>query len=243
MKIAFALFLSLVLAFQAKADTLAIAADPWPPFIDENHPEGGVSIQIIREALGRHGFDVELNIMPWARAIDGVRSGDFDILPGTWYTESRSEDLMYSEPYVANEIKFIKRAGEAFDYSGLDSLDGEVVAIIRDYGYGDAFYEATNFERDPAPELMTNIRKLVNERVDLAIEDEFVARFIISNEEPELLDQIEFVEPPYSAESLHLTSGYANPRHEEIVEAFNAGLAEMREDGTFDRIMEENDLQ
>lgn len=243
MKIAIALICSLLLAVQAKADTLTIAADPWPPFVNEDHPEGGVAVQIIREALGRHGFDVELNIMPWARAEDGVRSGNYDILPGTWYTESRSEDLMYSEPYVTNEIKFIKRAGEDFDYQDLNSLDGETVAIIRDYGYGDRFYEAGNFERDPAPELMTNIRKLVNERVDLAIEDELVARFIINANEPELLDQIEFVEPPYSAEGLHLTTGYANPRHEEIVSSFNAGLAEMREDGTFDAIMEENDLQ
>ena len=242
MKVVIALCLALFLSVQAKAETVTLAGDPWPPFVDEDHPEGGVGVQIIREALSRHGYEVELNIMPWARAEDGVRAGDYDALPGTWYTESRSEDLMYSDPYVVNEIKFIRRVGDDFEYEGLDSLEGKTVAIIRDYGYGDEFYEADHFERDPAPDLMPNIQKLVNERVDLAIEDEMVARFIIEQNDPELLDQIEFLDPPFSASDLHMTVGYANPRHEEIVSAFNDGLESMREDGTFDAIMEENNL-
>jgi len=238
-----AFILSLFLTAPAAAETLTVAADPWPPFVNEDHPEGGVGLAIIREALGRSGYEVELNIMPWARAEAGVKAGDYDILPGTWHTRARAEKLLYSEPYVHNEIKFIKRKGEDFNYTDLKSLKGKTVAVIRDYRYGDAFYSADFFEREAASDLVTNIRKLVNERVDLAIEDELVARYIIGQEAPELLDRIEFVDPPFSARGLHLTSGYNNPDHEAIVEAFNEGLCAMREDGTFDRIMAENDLK
>lgn len=235
--------LALMLAFPAAAETLTVAADPWPPFVNEDHEEGGVALAIIREALSRSGYDVELRIMPWARAEDGVRSGDYDILPGTWYTEERAKELRYSEPYVTNEVKFIKRADDGFEYSGMDSLTGKTVGIIRDYGYGEKFYSAGNFNREAAGDLMTNIRKLVNGRVDLAIEDELVARFLINQEDPSLIKQIEFVDPPYSANDLHLTSGRANPKSEAIVKAFNEGLAAMQEDGTFDAIMSENNLQ
>mgnify|MGYP006277399649 CR=1 FL=1 len=234
---------TLLLALPAAAETLTVAADPWPPFVNEDHEEGGVALAIIREALSRKGYQVELNIMPWARAEDGVRSGDYDILPGTWYTESRAEELRYSEPYATNEVKFIKRADDDFEYNGMDSLSGKTVGVIRDYGYGDKFSSADNFSREAAPDLMTNIRKLVNGRVDLAIEDELVARFLINEADPSLLDQIEFVDPPYSSNDLHLTSGHANPRSEAIVEAFNEGLKAMKKDGTFDAIMSENNLK
>lgn len=243
MRLFTALFLALVMAMPAVSETLTIAADPWPPFIEEAHEEGGVAIHIIREAVGRSGYDVELNIMPWARAEAGVKAGDYDILPGTWYTEARSKELMYSEPYMENQLKFIKRKGQDFEYGGLESLKGKTVAVIRDYGYGDAFYEADYFEREAASDLVTNVRKLVNGRVDLAIEDELVARFIINDKAPALIDNIEFVEPPYSAEGLHMTTGYENPKHEAIVKAFNEGLAAMKEDGTFDQILEENGLK
>jgi len=243
MKTIMSCLLALLIAMPAAAETLTVAADPWPPFVNEDHEEGGVALAIIREALSRKGYDVELNIMPWARAEDGVRSGDYDILPGTWYTESRAEELIYSEPYATNEVKFIKRADDDFEYTGMDSLAGKTIGIIRDYGYGDEFAAADTFSREASAGLITNIRKLVNGRVDLAIEDELVARFLINGEDPELLDQIEFVDPPYSANDLHLTSGRANSRGEAIVKAFNEGLAAMKKDGTFDAIMSENNLK
>lgn len=234
---------ALLIAFPAAAETLTVAANPWPPFVNEDHDEGGVSLAIIREALGRSGYDVELKIMPWARAADGVRSGDYDMLPAVWFTEERTEKLMYSERYVTNDIKFIKRASDDFQYDGLESLDGKTIGTIRDYAYGDAFTNYDGYNAEVSTDLLTNIRKLVNERVDLAVEDELVARHQITKEDAALLDQVEFVDPPLSSEGLYMTVGHANPKAETIIEAFNEGLKAMKEDGTFATIMSENDLK
>lgn len=235
--------LALLLALPAAAETLTVAADPWPPFVDEDHEEGGVGLAIIREALSRSGYQVELEIMPWARAKDGVASGDYDMLPAVWYTEERTEELRYSERYITNDIKFIKRAGDDFQYDGLESLDGKTIGTIRDYAYGDEFTDYDGYEAEASSDLLTNIRKLVNDRVDLAVEDELVARHKITNEDEALLDEVEFVEKPLSSEGLYMTVGKANPKSEEIIEAFNEGLKAMKEDGTFDTIMSENDLR
>ena len=242
MKIISLLVALLTLALPAKSDTITIAADTWPPFVDENHSEGGLSIQIIREALGRSGFEVEVIMVPWARALAGVQDGEYDIVYGAWYTDNRAETLAFSEPYINNEIRFIQRVGGNFDFTGLESLRGKTVATIRGYNYGDDFMGVDFFVRDPSNDLIVNIRKLVDERVDLAIEDELVARSTISTGNPALLEQLEFIDPPWSSEGLHVASGLANPRHEEIIEAFNTGLKAMREDGTFDAIIEENNL-
>ncbi|MEX0584449.1 MAG: transporter substrate-binding domain-containing protein, partial [Natronospirillum sp.] len=159
--IIYALISTLMLSTYVNAETVTVVADPWPPFIDEEHPEGGVGIQIIREALGRNGYDIEVTIMPWARAEAGVRAGTFDVLPGTWYTEERAEDLLFSDHYMVNEVKFIKRVTDDFQYSGLDSVTGKTVAVILDYGYGDAFY-AGDFKRDATTSFASNIQKLIH---------------------------------------------------------------------------------
>lgn len=243
MRLILSLILGLALALPASAQTLTVAADPWPPFINPDDDRGGVAIEIIREALSRSDYEIELEIVPWARAEAGVRAGDYDILPGTWYTEERAKELKYSEPYVTNELKFIQQDGEDFKYDGLTSLEGKTVAVVRDYGYDDAFNEADFFTREPAPDMMTNIRKLADGRVDLTIADELVARYTINEEAPKLLDKIDFVDPPFSSKELHMTVGRAHPEHETIVSAFNDGLEAMKSDGSYDQILEEYELK
>lgn len=232
-----ALALSLGMMVSARAEVITAAGDPWPPFLDPDSPTQGIALEIVREAFATQGYKVEMNFVPWARAINGVKDADYDVLIGTWYTEERTAFLAYSDPYLTNQIKFIKRTGDAFEYQGLDSLTGKNVAVVRDYGYGDAFLTATNFKRPEAKDLVTNLRKLVSGRVDLTLEDEVVARAFMQKELPELLDKVVFTQNALSSNALHVTSGLQNSRHKNILDAFNKGLAEIKANGTYDALL------
>lgn len=221
----------------ADSKVLTAAADPWAPFMDFDHPEGGLVMELVRAALGTQGYEVNVVNVPWTRAENGVRDGIYDILPNTWRTATREEYLMYSEPYVFNEVKFIKLVDDDFEFEGLESLTGKRVGTVRDYGYGTEFLSADNFERDEVANMMINIRKLVAGRLDLTLEDEIVARYMISNEAPELLERIAFTENSLSRNGLHLTVGLKNPRHEEIVSAFNKGLEIIKDSGVYAEIL------
>ncbi|WP_024302082.1 ABC transporter substrate-binding protein [Pseudogulbenkiania sp. MAI-1] len=238
-----ALLLGLMLSAPAWSEKITAAADPYPPFADPSHPKQGISLQIIRAAYATQGYTVEMHFVPWARAIAGVKNGEYDILPNTWWTQERTAFLLYSDPYMKNEIKFIKRKGDPFEYKGLGSLTGKTVGIVRGYGYGDEFLNAANFNRPEVVEVMQNIKKLVLGRIDLTLEDEVVARWIIKHDAPNLLQQIEFTHNALSTQQLHVTSGLKNPRHKAIIEAFNKGLATIKANGTFDKILRENALK
>lgn len=220
--------------------TIVAAADPWPPFVDPAAPKEGLSLEIIRAAYATQGYTVEMNYVPWARAIDGVKKGKYDILPPTWITEERKTFLMYSEPYAVNNIKFIKNIDDPFEFEGIESLAGKKIGTVRGYGYGDDFLNATNFVREDVTDLMTNIKKLTHSsrRIDLTLEDEIVARVTIGNENPNLLSKIAFTKNALSSNTLHVSSGLQNPRHKEIIDAFNKGLATIKENGTYAKIME-----
>lgn len=223
----------------ANDKTIVAAADPWPPFVDPTSATEGLSLEVVRAAFGTQGYTVKMEYVPWVRAEKGVKEGKYDILPNTWFTEKRKAYLMYSDQYAENEVKFITAKDDTFEFTGMESLDGKKVGTVRSYGYGDTFSNATNFTREDAVDFQTNIKKLTSakKRIDMTLEDEIVARVAIAKEDPGLLDKIRFTENALSSNPLHVTCGLANPRHEEIIGAFNKGLAEIKASGEYAEIL------
>ena len=227
----------------AQADTITAAGDPWPPFLDPEHAKQGVAVEIVTAALASQGHTLKFSFMPWQRALDGVKDGSIDILVGAWHTQEREAYLMFGDAYLSNDLKFIKRKGDSFAYTGIDSLKGKNIGTVRGYGYGDEFANATHFKKQEAAELMPSILKLAGGRIDLTLEDEVVARSMISKKDPALLEQLEFVDPPLSSNPLHIATGQKNANKTKIIDAFNKGLAAIKADGTFDDILTRNGLK
>ena len=238
-----ALFALLLGSATAGAQTINAAGDPWPPFLDPNHPQQGVAIELVREALATQGHQLNFSFVPWQRALDGVKEAEYDVLVSAWKTQERETFLEFNDAYLHNDIKFIKAKGTPFEYAGLDSLNGKTVGTVRGYGYGDAFEKASNFKRDEAANLMPSILKLIGGRIDLTLEDELVAKSLISKENPALLEQIEFVATPLSSNGLHVAAGLKNPKHAEIIAAFNKGLQTIKANGTFDEVLQRNGVK
>jgi len=232
----FLLLAGAMFSIVAHSATITAAQDPWAPFVQKDKASPGVSVEIITEAFKSQGHTVDFKIMPWTRALNEVKAGKVDVLVATWFTSERTSFLKYSEPYLENSLKFIKRKGDGFEYNGLDSLSGKTVGIIRNYGYGDEFLGAKNFKKPEANDLVANAKKLMAKRIDLTLEDELVAKSTLSGAGMNVAD-FEFTANALSVNPLHVTSGLANPNHAQYIEAFNKGLAEIKSNGTFDQIL------
>jgi polar amino acid transport system substrate-binding protein len=235
------LALSIVLfgaiAVGAQSKKVTAAADAWPPFIDPDSPGQGLSLEIARAAFATQGYVLEMEFVPWARAEAAARDGQIDILPDIWMTEERKREFVFSDPYAANEVKFILKKGSGFEYKGMDSLTGKLVGVVRGYGYNDAFKKASNFKKEEAPDVLTNIKKLVAGRLDLTLEDQIVVSAFVKKSDPRLLEQIEFTKDSLSSNNLYIASGTKNPRARELIEAFNKGLAIIKANGKYAEIM------
>ena len=84
--------------------------------------------------------------------------------------------------------------------------------------------------------MMTNIKKLLANHIDLTLEDPIVATFIMKSVDPTLLSKVEFTKNDLSTVPLYLCVGKNNPRQNEIIEAFNKGLLAIKADGTYKRL-------
>lgn len=221
---------------------LTAGADPWPPYIDQSLPKGGVSVQIADAALRTQGYTVQNKILPWSRALEEVKQARVDLILDAWWSQERSEHFLYSRPYINGPVKFIRRKSEPFTYEDLSSLNGKSLVMVRDYAYGEALMSAKNYTRYQAHNFMQGIQMLVRNRVDLAVENELVARTRIAQESPELLKQLVFVDNPLSDNYVYLIVSYKHPKHQEIIGAFNRGLDIILKNGVYQEILKANNL-
>lgn len=234
-----ALFLLLLCLAQPplQAETLTAVADPWPPYVTDLAPHQGMATRILREALAREGYGLDVRLMPWARSLRRVKSGGADLLITAWWSNERTGFLHYSEPYAQNELVFLKRRDDPFEFSDLTSLEGKRIGVVRDYGYDRDFLQADYFQRIPNNEFTDSVRMLIAGRLDLVLEDRLVVLATLQQEAPHELEKLSFSRKPLLTKPLYVAASLSHPRHRQIIAAVNRGLAAMRNDGTLDRLL------
>lgn len=224
------------------AKLITIAADPWPPYIDFTKDSGGFCIEVIQAALASKNYKFDIKNVPWARAMRGVKFGHYDILPNAWFTKERETDYLFSNPYAFNELKLVIKKGEYFNFNGLKSLDRLTLGVINGASYGSEFDQSTSFNKVITSNMLINIEMLINDRIDMTLEDELGLIKFIGERKPNLLNQIEFVEPSFSKKALHIAISRDNPLAKQIIQDFNSGLKKIKNNGTYDSILRKYQL-
>jgi polar amino acid transport system substrate-binding protein len=216
---------------------LRLVADNWPPFTDASMLDGGLATSIVTTALERAGYTSALEEAPWARALMGVSDGRYDVLINAWYNESRARIGQFSEGYLINRIRLLQRKGETLRYTRQSDLYPYSIAVVRDYAYSPEFDGDTRLQKVPVRNFSSALRMLAAGRVNLAIEDEYVARYNLLREPQAVRDGVVLVEPPLGENSLHILVSLKHPEHALIVERFDRAIAAMKVDGTYDRLL------
>lgn len=226
----------LLVAQDALAQKLRLAGDAWAPYADVSLLNGGLSTDLIRTALSRAGYATEYEQVPWARAVHGVSEGRYDILINAWYSEDRTRIGQFSGEYMVNRLRFLKRKTSSIEYQSLPQLHPYSIAVVRSYAYSPAFDNDAELKKVLVASFSTGVRMLAAGRVELAIEDEYAARFALSREPDEVRDNVEFLPRSLSENSLHILVSLKNPEHEKIVADFDKAIAAMKADGTYDKL-------
>lgn len=223
-------------------EKLRLVADSWPPFTDSDLPGGGLATSIVTAALARAGYTSEVEEVPWARALMGVGEGRYDILIDTWYNDSRTRVGQFSKPYLTNRIRLLRQQDKPLQYTKLADLYPYSIAVVRDYAYSDSFDSDTRLHKVPVRTFSSAVRMLAAGRVDLTVEDEFVARHFLQRESKEVREAVSFVEPALGENNLHILVSLKHPEHSRIVERFDRAIAAMKADGSYARLLRQHGL-
>jgi len=226
-------------ALPARSESLKLVANYWEPFTGESLDHWGAATDLVSSALAREGYGTSIHIEPWTRALDDVYKGRFDGLVAVWRTEERAAHLLFSAPYFTNHLVLVARRDRHFKVASLDDLTGLTVGIGRGYDYSDAFMKADNFIKEPATTAEQNLKKLSSGRIDLAVEDACIARYVMkqSGQGFDLERELEILSPPLDDIPLYFGIGNTAPGAQEIIDAFNRGLASMKQDGSYGALL------
>lgn len=220
------------------AQALRLVADAWPPFTDSTMVNGGLATDLVSRALVRAGYATQFEQVPWARAMQGVGEGRYDVLVNAWFSDERTQIGEFSAPYLVNRIKLLRRTGTGIDFHGdLSALHGQAVAVVRGYAYSPGFDSDDQIEKVPVHSFSMAVRMLAADRVKLTLEDEYVARYYLAKESPQVRNAVEFVAQPMAENTLHILVSLKNPDHDKIVAAFDRSIAAMKADGSYDKLL------
>jgi polar amino acid transport system substrate-binding protein len=226
----------------AAAQTLRLAGDAWAPYANVSLLHDGLSTDLIRTALGRAGYDTEYEQVPWARAIHGLSEDRYDIVINAWYSEDRTHIGVFSAPYLVNRLRFLKRKDSPIDFQNLAQLHRHSVAVVRGYAYSPEFDADAELKKVPVASFSTAVRMVAAGRVDLTVEDEYAARYALSREPADVRDNVEFLPRSLSENGLHILVNIKRADHQQIVLDFDKAIADMKADGTYDKLIKLHDL-
>lgn len=235
--------LAVLLTAQANAgEKLRLVADSWPPFTQASLLNNGLASDLVSTALQRAGYGTEYEQVPWARALLGVEEGRYDVLINAWFSEDRTRIGQFSGEYLLNRVRFLKRSRSSVQFRDLSQLYERPIAVVRGYSYSAEFDNDPLLEKVPVSDFSMALRMVAAGRVDLAVEDEFVARYYLAAEPKHVRDKLEFLPKSLSENSLHILVSLKNPLHQEIVAGFDREIAAMKADGSYAQIFKRHGL-
>ena len=224
-----------IVAFPSGAEDLRLTASTWPPYVDDKLYRNGFAIALVSDALERAGYKTSMVVEPWPKALQGTQIGDYDIYCSLWFTNERATTLAFSAPYIDNQITFVKRSDSDFQFRDRTDLNGLRIGIVNDYAYSEQAYDTTGIEIMEAGNVRENIGRLLSGDIDLVLADRRVALYEIND----LMAAKKFTVLPQPLNTRGLRIAVSNKRADrrEIIAAFEAAIAAMKDDGTYNTIL------
>jgi ABC-type amino acid transport substrate-binding protein len=233
----FALALSVSTGNAYGQQTVRLATLNWPPYTGEDLPGEGYAAELIRTAFERNGYQVQFFFMPWSRAVETVANGYYEGLAPVYFTAKRKMDFSMTDAFPAGPLMLARRKSVEIKYNRLEDLKPYKIAIVSGYANTKEFDEAKYLQKSICNADTTGYRRLLFGTVELWLVDKFVGQYIMSHHLPERSGEIEFIEKPMGIKNLHVIFSKKKPNHLRLAKDFNKGLAEVMNDGTFNKIL------
>jgi polar amino acid transport system substrate-binding protein len=236
----FLVFSILMLAISsARAQEISIVANIWPPYVDTALPGNGLAVMLVKEAMKRAGYTTKGRLEKWERALEGSEIGAYEVVAAIWKTKAREEKLVFSEPYLKNNVVFIAHVDSIIEYNNYSDLYGLLIGILKDYAYDEKFMNDPRILKLEANRLTQNLLAIQNGNIDLAVADKRLALYELKTFMGNNRQHFRFLAKPLASRQLYIAAPKNNPDSKTIITNFNKALASMKKDGTYQKILDE----
>lgn len=203
-------------------------------FMDKNGEFVGIEMDLLEAIAEDQNFTYEVNILGFNAAVQALESKQVDaVIAGMGITEERKETFDFSTPHYESSLNFAVHADS--DIQSLDDLEGKKVSVktgtsgakIAEELQDEYGYEISTFE-----DSVNMYEAVMVGNSDAAIEDYPVMAYAINTGQVDLrILEGNLLSQPFG---MAVNKG----ENQELVEKFNLGLANVRESGVYDEIIQ-----
>ncbi|MCD7818462.1 MAG: transporter substrate-binding domain-containing protein [Lachnospiraceae bacterium] len=216
--------------------TIAMEGDwaPWSYHDTETDEIIGYDADVARAIAEKLGVEAEIVEAPWESLFAGLDSGRYDlVINGVEVTDERSEKYDFSDPYAYIHTALIVRSDneeiQSFEdlegKSTVNSLGSTYMELAESYGA-----TATGVST-----LAETLLQVIQGRADATLNAD-VSFYDYMNEQPDAELKIAALTEEASLVSIPMRKGSET---ETLLEAVNAALEELREEGTLTELSEQ----
>ena len=218
---------------------LKLASDIWPPFTNEP-PHRSFATELVEEALKRAGVTSTTEMIKFSEVMVGIEEEDYDGSAALWFNDDRKKTLLFSAPYLQNQLIVVGRKGSDVSMSSFADLNGKKVAIVGNYAYGSEVTEASEVNLVSGDNDQQNLERLLKGEVDYILVDNLLMQYMITHQKEDVLKYLEVGKVTLFKRALHFAIRKNIDGAESIIDRFNNGVLKMIMDGTYNRILELN---
>lgn len=227
------------------ACNMTMGMDAWEPYqyISVGNTVTGLDVELVQAVAA--GMQCELDVVQgsWLELLTLLKDGEVDFVLGASKTPDREEFAYFSEPYREERFQLYVRkeqAGLPFDDLKAFIGAGHKVGIVNEYFYGDevaALYADETHKDKFVGAIISelNMARLLDEEIDGLLEDSFVGASILRRKG---LDK--YIQPhsiSLGASDVYVMFSKSSVT-EQQVQRFNSGLQQLRDDGSYNRIVD-----
>jgi polar amino acid transport system substrate-binding protein len=149
----------------AKENATGLTTELIPPGKDSVQLQG-YSWDVVRESFHIMGYTIELMVAPWSRAMLYIKNKKADLIFPATKTLQREQLYHYSKENV-DETKVVVyfNPKSDFQWNGIKSLDGRVIATVRGWSYGKIWEASTAIVKDASSTILQGFKMLDKGRV------------------------------------------------------------------------------
>jgi polar amino acid transport system substrate-binding protein len=233
------LLLLLLISYAPRAEVIRLASSNYYPHYGEQLAQQGATIEIIRQAFALQGVQLEIEFLPFARALYESQQGNYSGLVAAWYSEQRTAHFYYSQPLYANQIVLFKRKADTINYRNFQDLarQQQRLGVVQGYMQPMGLIES-GIKTIPVATDEQALAMLALQRVDLVPADLLNGLYLLEHKLPQHQQQLEWLTPALEQRPMYLVLSKKDPANEQRIERFNLGLQQLKASGQYQQIID-----
>lgn len=235
------LFMAATAPVWAEAEIEAVTEEMAPYNMTEDGGVTGFSTEIVRAVMKEAGMEVPIQVMPWARAYDRALSVPNVLIYSIARTPEREQRFQWIGPIAPTNWYLYSLAERPVHLDSLQQAHGHQIATVN-MDVGQQYLLAHGFK--PGVELQSsnryehNYRMLKVEHVELWISNELNANYLMrKNGDDPAKALVRSLPLPALSSPVGLNMAFSNGTPAPTVARFQAALARVRENGTYEAVM------